>query len=239
LFELAPGFAIASVTSVSSGAIQFNSVTSPLKALPINYWVYANTVYLYADRSLVGASNTVVVNAVAQASIPAANSNTWTIDGSSWNTFTASLVSVAGINFNPAANPSSPQTGEFTQTSGVITLYGANTISIAALSTANITLTTTFASPVIPALSVASFDLTPYGVSYVDGADYLGVAFAPTPNAYTPDLNQFFWLFPYLTLFMDPRQLSPAKQPIANTPLMSGSPVLLKGISSITYNSGL
>jgi hypothetical protein len=238
LFELTPGFSISSITSVSSGSFTFNSVTSPLKALPVNYWTYNDTVYLYADRSLVGTSSSVVVNAIAQALIPSVASNTWTLNGSTWNTFTASLVSVAGINFKPAAAPLSPLPGEFTQSSGVITLYGDGSVSIPPLSTAYVTLSTTFSSPVVPVLSVASFDLSSLGVSYVDGADYLGVAFAPTPNAYAPDLNQFFWQQPYLTLFMDVLQLSPAKQSLSGGFSPPGGRVLTKSISSLTYTPG-
>lgn len=232
LFKLSPGFTISSIAKLYTTSVEFNQVNTPYKTIPVSYWVYQDSVYLYAERAIVPPGTDVEMDAIAQTTLPSPTSNTYTIDLSSWDTFTASSIYTAGVTFTLATNPLSPQPGEFTQSSGTVVLYGSNAIAPPAFSTALVTLTKTFADP-IPYLSVATFDLTEEQVFYVDGADYLGLAFAPTPNAYTPTLNQFFWSTPWLTLFLDVRSLVVAKSSV-----LTAKRIVSQSISSITYDSG-
>lgn len=233
LYKLTPGFTISSVQKLYTSTFEFTQAVSPYFAQPLNYWIYQDSIYLYAERSLVQPGVDVNLNAVAQTTLPIPTNNTYTIDLSSWGTFTATQIYTAGNYFNPAVNPLSPQPGEFTLTSGALVLYGSGSIAPPAFSTADITLSTTFVDPVIPTLTVATFDLTEEEVFYIDGADYLGIAFSRAPDPYAPRLNEYIWQVPYLNLFLDVRSLSPAKRSVANQPVPKS-----QFTSTITYGGG-
>jgi len=233
LYKLTPEFTIVSVQKLSTTVSEFTAASSPYTTLPINYWVYGSSVYLYAERSIVYPGVSVSLNAIAQTTLPIPINNIYTIDLTSWGSFTPTQIYSAGVYFSSAANPSSPQPGEFKLVSGVLTLYGSSTISPPAFSTVDITLSKTFIDPVIPYLAVVTFDLTEEQVFYIDGVDYLGLSFSPARDPYAPTLNQYIWQAPYLTAFMDVRSLTPAK-----TSILARTRIGSQVVSTLTYNSG-
>jgi hypothetical protein len=151
----------------------------------------------------------------------------YTLDFPEWEMFTVLGVIVEGLVFQPANNPSHPQTGEFVQIDSRVKLYGSMAVQPTALSLVSLHVLWAGTVPA-PSAAICTLDLTPSGIFHLDSISYLGLTFNPSRNTLAPVQREFFWLAPRVTLFLDNiMSLSPKLQP--------PPPQVVKTLGTMTY----
>lgn len=202
-FRIPLGFPVDRVNHVPP----FNKEADPLVVLPGRYWVdeVSSALNLYAHDLYAPMipGGTLSVSAVAIAELPTPDSSyVYTLDLSTWGTIAIAKIVALGLAFTLAADPMDPQPGEFTFVGSTLKLYGSLAIAPPAGAEASIHLSAFIPIPA-PVCAIATFDLSGSPIQYLDMIDYLGVAFRPSTNPFSPQKNEFFWGDRRATLFMD------------------------------------
>ncbi|MEM9149377.1 MAG: hypothetical protein AAGB19_02845 [Cyanobacteria bacterium P01_F01_bin.3] len=170
-------------------------------ALPLQVWVNTQALNLYTPvTTCEGDTLTAHITVDEQIPIPDEDLN-YTIDISEFigsNSFTVSRVVSEGLTFSLAANPSNPQTGEFTQVAGTIKLYGAANYQPRALRPVQIEGVWQVSLRALIG-TLVTFDLSSLGVSLVDELTYLGIVCRPARNLYALSLGDLLATLQFAT----------------------------------------
>jgi len=202
IYKVSIPFPVAEVDKAVSNGVSFNLIPDPSTISPASGYFTSNNIYLYANNQypLVEA-NSINVTLWGYTTLPLPSNGTHTLDLSSWGTFTASQIIINGYLIKLAANPGSPQPGEFTQTGSTLTITVGTTYTFPsfARTLVNAVYTTTVPAP---SWSVATFDLSSSGIVFPDQIDYLGHALAPITDSDALHEWGFFWHRPIATLIL-------------------------------------
>lgn len=187
---LAIGMAVESVQAIAG----FTS-SDPLLAAPGTYWFADGALHLYALPTVL-AGTSLLLDLKLRSSAPT--------EGDSFTVpigFTVQAIDSLGLAFRPAANPSAPVLGEFTQAGNTVTLKQDAIYRARPLDRMDIagSYGVTLGSPIA---AVATFDMAASSILYLDTIDYLGVGFTPARNSNSPEVGEFLWRQGWTSLFL-------------------------------------
>ena len=222
-------FTVLEIENGTHSGKTFNYTNDATEISPGAGYFYDTGCYLYADKGnwSVTTGGSMVFTMWGGVNLPFAINGIHVIDLSNWDSATVTAVKCYGINFTDAVNPLDPQAYEFVQDGDTLSLYpGTSTFPAFSAVLIKVTLTKTISAPV---LSVASFDLSRFGVELPDQLDWMGHAFEAAVNLKNLRQWQFLWKNPWATLLLPTT--------VWVTPETSPSGSGLQPISSTTYES--
>jgi hypothetical protein len=202
IYKVITPFPIAEVDKAVSNSVSFNLIPDPSTISPASGYFTSRNIYLYANNQHpLTASTDIDITLWGITTLPLPSNGTHTLNLSSWGTFTASQIVINGYLIKLAANPGSPQPGEFVQSGSTLTITVGTLYNFPSFTQVlvNVIYETTVPAP---SWSVATFDLTSTGIVLPDQIDYLGHALAPITDADELHDWGFFWNRPIATLIL-------------------------------------
>lgn len=183
-------YSVSSVSLVALNGQSYSVIADPndIGGVVTNTaWANTQAINLYAPAGTnQGETITAAIALDEQIPIPDTDLN-YTIDISEFigsNIFTVSRVVSEGLSFSLAVNSGNPQTGEFTQTGGVIKLYGSGSYQPRTLRPVQIEGVWQADLPPFTA-AISTFDLSSLNVGIVDELTYLGIVCRPAADLYS------------------------------------------------------
>lgn len=226
LLSLDLGFTISTITNTGV----FTQVTDPFTVLPGKFWLNGSIIHIYGNDAFpLTPGDDFTVSAIATSTLQNPDSGQVYAIAGDWTGCTISTVVIEGLTFTSAVNPSSPQPGEFKNSAGVLTLYGNDLYAPRIGAEVLIAFEKTYEVPEVE-IVIATYDLAYTGVTLVDTVDHLGRAFHPPTDAFDPQVGDFFWSTPYLTLFLE-RTMAIALNPKQSLSATTST------VGSISYDS--
>jgi hypothetical protein len=172
----------------------------PTDILPETFWLDESAINIYASRGL-PVSSSILIDLIAQFVVPIPD-NDYNFTLTLPFNFVATEAQSDGLFFRAASIASSPNTGEFVQINQQLKLYGSEVYKPISFSTLLVTGIKQLSLPE-PQAAIATFDVSPAGITYVDAMDYLGQSFVPAMDVYSPQIGDFIWKSPYVRIFID------------------------------------
>lgn len=232
-------YPVTSAIALSINGISYTSITDVNQVgniVPGSAWFDETTLNLYASsRFPAAADNTIRANIVVQAQVPIPDANiNYDLDISDFigtNGFAVTRLVSGGLEFLPIQNVNDPQTGEFRQTGGDIRFYGE--LGYKPRTLTNLQIEGVWQGTLSASLAVlATYDLEPLEVEYLDSISHLGVEFRRSRTPYTPTAGGMLASRRLATLFI----------PTEKGQWLSAEPVesrFTSGLGEVNYQTGI